>query len=405
MLHILEPSPDTTHRCFSREVKPALTIAPGDTVRARTPDATGYRRLNLLFDAGLPEIARDPSEPGSHTLCGPIAVQGAEPGDILEVRVDAIQPSAWGWTSSGPFGAGRWLGLTEEAFVGWALDVERGVAEDTNGLGLRVPMRPFLGILGNAPDEPGMRSTIPPRRTGGNLDCRELVAGSALRLPVAVEDALFFFGDGHAAQGDGEVAGPAIEAAFDQVDLTFTVIKGRSLEWPQALTPAGFITFGFGESLDEAMRPALAGMIAHIQETYGLSKNHAVALATATVSLRVTQIVNGTVGVHALLPKDAFTREPGAGRRALSGSKRIPPKTCIDGAISRQLAFHHVEGFDRNRRGVHDRGAKESLQPRQRVAREWTLEAGEREMRRVGALFRRESPRHQPVRQATLQRD
>ena len=313
-LHILTPTAGATHRCFSRDVDPALTIAPGDTVRARVPDATGYRRLNLLFDLDMPEIPRDPNEPGSHTLCGPIAIRGAEPGDVLEVRVDAIRPGAWGWTSTGPFGAGGWLGLTEEVFVGWALDAQRGVAEDTSGLGLRVPTRPFLGVLGNAPDEPGMHSTIPPRRNGGNLDCRELVAGSALWLPVSVEGALFSFGDGHAAQGDGEVAGPAIEAAFDQVDLTFTVIKGRSLEWPQAMTPAGFITFGFGESLDEALRPALAGMIAHIQATFDVSKNLAVALATATVSLRVTQIVNGTVGVHALLPADAVTRESRGGR-------------------------------------------------------------------------------------------
>lgn len=312
-LHILEPTAGTTHRCFSRDVEPVLMIAPGDTVRARTPDATGYRRLNLLFDLNLPDIPRDPNEPGSHTLCGPIAIRGAQPGDVLEVRMEAIRPGAWGWTSSGPFGAGKWLGLTEESFVGWSLDAERGVANDTNGLGLRVPMRPFLGILGNAPDEPGMLPTIPPRRTGGNLDCRELVAGSALWLPIAVEGALFSCGDGHAAQGDGEVAGPAIEAAFDVVELTFAVHKGRALDWPRAQTPAGFIAFGFGETLDEAMRPALAGIIDHIQQTYDLSKNHAVALATATVSLRVTQIVNGTVGVHALLPNDAFTREPNSG--------------------------------------------------------------------------------------------
>lgn len=307
-MHILEPSPATTHRCFSRELDPALTIASGDSVRARVPDATGYRRLNHLFDLGLPEIPRDPNEPGSHTLCGPIAIEGATPGDTLEVHVDAILPGAWGWTSSGPFGAGRWLGLTEETVVGWRLDAERGLAQEISGLGLGVPMRPFLGILGNAPSEPGLHSTIPPRRTGGNIDCRELTAGSTLWLPVAVEGAHFSLGDGHAAQGDGEVAGPAIEAAFDQVDLTFAVVKDRRLRWPHAQTPAGYIVFGFGDTLDEAMRPALDGMIEHLQETAGLSRNHAVALATATVSLRVTQIVNGVVGVHALLPPDAFTR-------------------------------------------------------------------------------------------------
>lgn len=306
--HTLNPTPETTHRCFSREVAPVLTIAPGDSVRVATPDATGYRRLNAQFGLAIPELPRDPHEPGPHTLCGPIAIRGAEPGDTLEIRLDALHPGAWGWTSSGPFGAGRWLGLTEETNIGWKLDGGRGVAEDTEGLGLRVPLRPFLGIMGNAPDEAGVHSTGPPRRTGGNLDCRELVVGSTLWLPIAVEGALFSLGDGHAAQGDGEVAGPAIEAAFDQVDLTFALLKRRQSEWPTARTPAGFITFGFGDTLDEAVRPALAGMIEHMQEQYRLSRAYAVALATATVSLRVTQIVNGVVGVHALLPPDAFSR-------------------------------------------------------------------------------------------------
>ncbi|HLJ82167.1 MAG TPA: acetamidase/formamidase family protein, partial [Ktedonobacterales bacterium] len=152
----------------------------------------------------------------------------------------------------------------------------------------------------------GPHSTVPPRPTGGNIDCRELISGSTLWLPVAVEGALFSTGDGHAVQGDGEVAGPAIEIPMERVELTLTVRHDLSYVLPQAETPAGYLTFGFGDTLDAAMRDALAGMVAHLSNEYHLSRPQAVALASCVVSLRVTQIVNGTLGVHALLPPNSF---------------------------------------------------------------------------------------------------
>jgi acetamidase/formamidase len=145
---------------------------------------------------------------------------------------------------------------------------------------------------------------------GGNLDCRELVAGSTLWLPVEVEGALFSVGDGHATQGDGEVSRLAIECPMRRVELTFSVRKDLRLAMPAAETPAGWLALGIGQTLDEAEKMALNGMLDHLQTAYDLGRSHALALASCVVHLRVTQVVNETVGIHALLPHDAFTRSP-----------------------------------------------------------------------------------------------
>jgi acetamidase/formamidase len=159
--------------------------------------------------------------------------------------------------------------------------------------------------MGMPPDEPGVHSTTPPRPTGGNIDCKELVAGSTLYLPVAVPGGLFSAGDGHARQGDGEVAGPAIECPMERVDLTFDVRRDLVLPTPCAETPAGWVTFGFHEDLNEGMFAALSAMLDLMGVRFALSRPDALALASATVDLHVTQIVNGVRGVHAILPHDA----------------------------------------------------------------------------------------------------
>jgi acetamidase/formamidase len=142
---------------------------------------------------------------------------------------------------------------------------------------------------------------------GGNLDCRELVAGSILWLPVEVEGALFSVGDGHGTQGDGEIGSTAVECPMEHVELTFRVRKEMRLDAPRAQTPGGLITVGLGSSLDDAARQAIAGMLDYLQETFGLERAEAGVLASLVVDLRVTQVVNRTVGVHAVLPPDAFT--------------------------------------------------------------------------------------------------
>jgi acetamidase/formamidase len=188
--------------------------------------------------------------------------------------------------------------------MSWQLDPVTGIARNDHGL--HAHMRPFLGVMGVAPAEPGRHSTAPPRPTGGNIDCRELVAGSVLYLPIAVSQALFSTGDGHAAQGDGEASGTAIECGMVRARLRFELLPDLHLAMPWAQTPAGLIMFGFDEDLDRAMEVALGGMLDVLVERHDLARREALALASSVVELRITQVVNGVRGVHALLPDDAI---------------------------------------------------------------------------------------------------
>jgi acetamidase/formamidase len=173
------------------------------------------------------------------------------------------------------------------------------------GAGRSVRLAPFLGVLGMPPDEPGVHSTGPPRRSGGNIDCKELVAGTTLFLPIPVDGARFSAGDGHAAQGDGEVSGTAIETPVE-AQLTLDVRDDIELEWPLARIDGAWLTFGFDEHLGLAARIAVDGMLDLMEREHGLSRSDAVALASVVVDLRVTQVVNGALGVHAVLRDDAF---------------------------------------------------------------------------------------------------
>jgi acetamidase/formamidase len=210
----------------------------------------------------------------------------------LSVRVDEVVPASWGTC----------LADGTEHF--WELDTEAMTGR--NQYGHTVALRPFLGVLGMPPPDPGRHSTTPPRVWGGNLDCRELVAGSTLFLPVPVAGALFSAGDGHAAQGDGEVSGTAIECPMDRVVLTLDLRDDLDLTAPVARTPAGWLTFGLGTSLDAAATMARDSMVGLISRRFGIARRDALALASVAVDLRVTQIVNETVGVHAVLAPGAI---------------------------------------------------------------------------------------------------
>jgi acetamidase/formamidase len=174
------------------------------------------------------------------------------------------------------------------------------------GGGRTVRLAPFLGVLGMPPPEAGVHSTIPPRRWGGNIDCKELVAGTTLFLPIPVDGALFSAGDGHAAQGDGEVSGTAIETPVTAT-VTLDLRDDLALEWPVARIDGAWLTFGFDENLGLAARIAVDGMLALMAREHGLAPAEALALASVVVDLRVTQVVNQTLGVHAILRDDAFS--------------------------------------------------------------------------------------------------
>jgi acetamidase/formamidase len=300
--HRLDPEPGTTADVFCREHAPVLTIDPGDTVTVRSLDASGHLERQTTPGEVKPRMF---PEARGHCLTGPIAVRGAQPGDMLALRLLALRPGEWGWTVAGAQDTpvNRRLGLAggEQAWLLWELDADAG--KGTADRGFTRSLAPFLGVMGLAPAEAGEHSTIPPRASaGGNIDCRELVAGATLFLPVGVPGALLYLGDGHAAQGDGEVGGTAIECPMT-TSAVVDLVSGRPLSSVHAETPAGRITFGFSADLNEAMGDALDAMVVWMQGIFGLDKGTALALASTCVDLRVTQVANKTWGVHAVLPE------------------------------------------------------------------------------------------------------
>ena len=282
-MHELQLDPANLHGYFSRELEPALTLDPGDTVRIAVPNA-GWE-----VTRGERVVSRDPKLHTGHALAGPIEVRGAGEGQTLAVRIDEVTPGPWGVTLSEP-----------PHRIDWEL--ADGVGR---GLGRTVQLAPFLGVLGMPPPQPGVHSTTPPRRWGGNIDCKELVAGTTLFLPIPLEGALFSAGDGHALQGDGEVSGTAIETPATAT-LTLDVRDDLPLEWPIARLAGAWLTFGFDEHLGRAARIAVDGMLDLMERELGVERSDALALASVVVDLRVTQVVNAALGVHAVLRDDAF---------------------------------------------------------------------------------------------------
>ena len=310
--HFIEPERRTLHGKFSRDIPPALTIQSGDTVRFRTLEA-GWETDELTSEGLRKKIEpRDPVFDSGHCLCGPVFIEGAEPGMTLEIKIEKLIPGAWGWTVAGGWqsSVNDRLGMSElpEFRYDWTLDPETKVGR--NQFGHEIALRPFLGVMGMPPNKEGLHPTPPPRVTGGNMDCKELVEGVSLFLPIAVRGGLFSTGDGHAAQGDGEVSTTAIECPMQRADLTFILHPDLKIETPRALTPTSWLTLAFHEDLHEAMYLALEAMLDLMTERFAASRQEALALASLTVDLRVTQIVNGVCGVHAVLPHGALRNVP-----------------------------------------------------------------------------------------------
>lgn len=283
-VHELPCEQQYLHGYFSPDLlEPVVEIDPGDSVRISVP--------NHAWDIGRDEHLepRSAALDQGHALAGPILVRGARPGQTLVVGIDEVEPSDWGVTHGEPEHAIHWE-LSDG--VGRALELELDLA-------------PFLGVMGMPPPETGVHSTGPPRRWGGNMDCKELVVGTTVYLPIAVEGALFSAGDGHAVQGDGEVSGTAIEAPT-RAQLTLDLQDEPVLEWPVARLDGAWITLGFDEDISVAGQIALDGMLALMGRELGVSGADALALASLVVDLRATQVVNGAQGVHALLRDDAI---------------------------------------------------------------------------------------------------
>ncbi len=307
--HTLTSTTSTVHwGYFDAVVPPVLAIEPGDRVTVETlsgsPDVMPGPGSGFQLPPELPEIhARVPRKLGvGHLLTGPIAIKGAMPGDALEVQIETIElRQDWGYNAIRPLSGALPGEFDEVRIVHIPLDRARRVG--TLSWGAEIPLRPFFGVMGVAPPPSwGSVSSLPPNRHGGNLDNKELVAGTTLLLPVHVPGANFSCGDGHGAQGDGEVCVTAIETALTGT-FTFKLRKGLKLRWPRAETPTHAITMAFDPDLDQAAKIALREMIALICERKNLSREDAYMLCSLAADLRVTQLVNGNNGCHCMLEK------------------------------------------------------------------------------------------------------
>ena len=305
--HELNASVETCHwGYFEATMPPVLTIQDGDAVTIRTVSGGA----NVLPPEGFhvpPELydIHEKSErllPG-HILTGPVAIEGAKPGDVLEIRIKDVRlRQDWGWNMIRPLSGTLQDDFHEERMLNIPLDLDKNVAKLPWGLDL--PLAPFFGVMGVAPPPAwGRIGSIVPRLMGGNIDNKELVAGSTLYLPVFADGALFSCGDGHGAQGDGEVNVTAIETALDG-DFEFHIRRDITLTTPRAETPSHLITMGLDPDLDQCVVQALRDMIVLLGETAGLSREDAYTLCSLAADLRVTQTVNGSKGVHCMIRKD-----------------------------------------------------------------------------------------------------
>ena len=312
--HDLLLTPEHVHwGYYDARVPPVLHVAPGDLVRVETMVAGGLQRLRLAgaSEAEIPESLKQVEQrvtergPGAHPMTGPVYIDGAEPGDTLEVRIRSIEfLHNFGVNAFSPGS-----GVLADDFPYAALKLLRWTAGSDRiefAPGIVLPIAPFFGSIGVAPPLlTGRVSSRPPGSHGGNLDNKDLVAGSTLYLPVHAPGALLSIGDGHARQGDGEVTGTAVETSL-RGTLELRLHKGQRLRWPRAETPSAYIAMGLNEDLDEATRLAVREMVDFLVTEKKLSREDAYMLCSVAGDLHVTQAVDATKGIHVSLPKSIF---------------------------------------------------------------------------------------------------
>jgi acetamidase/formamidase len=297
------------HFGWDNSIAPVETIAPGTTLRFECTDAANnhFSPGSTAADVATLDFTR------VNPVTGPVFIDGAEPGDALKITFGDFEPSGLGWTANIPG-----FGLLADQFADPALHMWHYHSGEAAlyGPGARIPLKPFTGTIGLAPAEPGLHSVVPPRRVGGNLDVRDLAAGSTLWLPVEVAGALFSVGDTHAAQGDGEVCGTAIESAM-AVTLTFELEKGANLPFPRFRTPGpvtrhhdadGYdATTGIGPDLMQGARDAVSGMIDLLTAREKMSAVEAYMLCSVAGDLRISCVVDVPNWVVSLyMPRAVF---------------------------------------------------------------------------------------------------
>lgn len=290
-----------THSRWSRTIEPVLTVPSGSVIKVATQEASAKQLTVNSTVEDLGNLSFDPI----HPLTGPVYVEGAEPGDVLKVTLHKVEMGDWGWTAIIP-GFGFLADEFDEPYLKtFELGKDHKTAKFSENI--EIPLKPFPGVMGVAPDTDEMLSTIPPRANGGNMDDPNMTEGSTIYFPVFVDGALFSIGDTHAAQGHGEVCGTAIEAPMNIIYEVEVIKDGRTISEPQYETDEYYAVTAFAETTDEAAKKATRFMIDYLEEEKGMSRNDAYALLSLAGDLKIAEVVDVPhmlVSMH--LPKDIF---------------------------------------------------------------------------------------------------
>lgn len=292
---------------FNNAQPPVLKIKSGDTVVMETMMHAHNQVVPGKTIEELKKLRTDHPGRGPHTLTGPIYIEGAEPGDVLKVKLNRIIPRAYGTNFNIPGMFGQFPKEFQDGQVKYLyLDTVRKVAEF--GPGIEIPLRPFPGTIGVARAEPGQYTSVLPGEFGGNMDIRDLTEGTTLYLPVWVKGGLFWSGDSHAAQGNGEVNLTAIETAYKELNVSVEVLKNKKLDMPRIETDKSWITVGFDKDLNLALDGAKAQTVKFIAEQRNMSVDAANKLMPSVSDCRISQVVNVKKGIHCMTPKDQKAR-------------------------------------------------------------------------------------------------
>jgi acetamidase/formamidase len=301
-VHLLPATMETTQwGWFNNAQPPVLHVDSGDSIVFETMMHSHNQVVPGTTIEQIKKLRTDFPGRGPHTLTGPVYIEGAEPGDVLKVRINKIVPRAYATNFNVPGMFGQFPGKFPEGQVKYFyLDLDRKIAEFAPGI--EIPLAPFPGTIGVARAEPGQYSSVPPGRYAGNIDVRDLTEGATLYVPVFVKGALLWTGDSHAAQGNGEVNLTALETAYKEMNVTVDVIKNMSLEWPRIETKDAWITLGLDRDLNKAL-DILKGETSKLLTERKIEKEQVEKVMMATWDCRISQVVDVNKGIHCFTAK------------------------------------------------------------------------------------------------------
>jgi acetamidase/formamidase len=304
-VHVLPATPQTTQwGWFDNTQPPVLRMRSGERVAMETQMAAANQILPGVSIEEITQLRLAFPGRGPHTITGPIYIEDAAPGDTLKVHIERIVPRSYGanWNLPGSMGLGQFPERFPNGQVRYFY-FDQKTSSTEFAPGIRVPLRPFPGVLGVARAEAGRYSTVPPGPFGGNMDVREMIEGTTLFLPVFVEGALLWSGDSHAAQGNGEINLTAIETAFNELRLHVEVIKGTPLIWPRIETPTHWITLGYDRDLNKALEILKTETRVFLAQTQNLAPEKTDELMATRYDCRIAEVVNQVKGVFCAIPK------------------------------------------------------------------------------------------------------